>query len=344
MKLEDIISKNLRYDVRAIDNDEELSRQIQTILVNLGIIKGPVDGIFGPMSTAGLDRFQKQANCGEAGFLGTITAQKLLVADKGDVGTPPPILKVTVNTVLKSKPISASELTDAEKQIVNAGQQFEIISYEPTRAHIRVALRNDAFKGSAIWHIYELHGGIYEQDQLVYPKPVPVNKTIKLNIPYKSQLDNWYNPTGSCNVTSLAMCLEFLGTTRKTRSGQFEDELYEYALNSGYSRHDPYDLARIVRDYGMKDTFKNNGKIEEIQQWLLAGKPVVIHGYFTSFGHIVVVSGFDEQGFFVHDPYGEWFSTGYNTKVSGKYLHYSYNMIRRLCMPDGNFWVHFISK
>jgi hypothetical protein len=54
--------------------------------------------------------------------------------------------------------------------------------------------------------------------------------------------------------------------------------------------------------------------------------------------------GYDEFGFIVHDPYGEWFSSGYRTDLSGSYLHYSYRLITRVCIPDGSFWVHFISK
>jgi len=54
--------------------------------------------------------------------------------------------------------------------------------------------------------------------------------------------------------------------------------------------------------------------------------------------------GYDEYGFIVHDPYGEWFSSGYRTDLSGSYLNYSYLLIRRVCIPDGSFWVHFISK
>lgn len=168
--------------------------------------------------------------------------------------------------------------------------------------------------------------------------------TVKLDVPYLSQLDNYLNPTGSCNVTSIAMCLQFLGATRKTKSGQFEDELYQYAINKGYSHGNPYDLAKIVKDYGCQDRFTENALIEDVQDWLASGNPAVIHGYFTSFGHIVSVVGYDSDGFLVHDPYGEWFDSGYRTDLRGKYLHYSYRLIRNVCMPDGNFWVHFISK
>lgn len=174
-----------------------------------------------------------------------------------------------------------------------------------------------------------------------------LKRIIKLLIPYKTQLDNWYNPSGSCNVTSIAMCLEFFKSSRKARYSQFkqlEDELYQYALDNGLSRHSGYDLAKIVRAYKCQDTFKENATIEEVQEWLSNGNPAVIHGYFTDFGHIVTVAGYDENGLIVHDPYGEWFEDGYRTDRSGAFLNYSYDLIRRTCMPDGNFWVHFISK
>ncbi|MBD2039231.1 C39 family peptidase [Microcoleus sp. FACHB-672] len=168
-----------------------------------------------------------------------------------------------------------------------------------------------------------------------------------LNVPYKSQLDNWHNPSGSCNVTSLAMCLEFLKAERNSRYfrfEQFEDELYQYALDNNLSRHDPQDLAKIVRAYGCCDNFKDNGNIEEVKEWLAGGNPCVTHGYFTSFGHIIVIVGYDDGGFIVHDPYGEWFASGYRTDLTGAFLHYSYNLIWETCIPDGKFWVHFINK
>ncbi len=41
---------------------------------------------------------------------------------------------------------------------------------------------------------------------------------------------------------------------------------------------------------------------------------------------------------------GEWFASGYNNHANGAYLHYCYDLIRRVGMADGNFRVHFISK
>ena len=82
-------------------------------------------------------------------------------------------------------------------------------------------------------------------------------------------------------MTSIAMCLKYFETPARTNIEQFEDELYRYALDRGYSRHSPYDLADIVRDYGCKDYFTENALIEDVQDWVASGKPAVIHGYFA---------------------------------------------------------------
>lgn len=165
-----------------------------------------------------------------------------------------------------------------------------------------------------------------------------------MRVPYKSQLDNWYNPTGSCNVTYQAMCLEYLGAERACSEEQFEDELYAYAEKAGLDRHSPSDLAQIVRDYGCQDSFSVSASIQDVKDWLDTGNPAVIHGWFTLSGHIVAVVGYDDSSLIVHEPYGEWFSWGYRTALIGAYLPYSNDLIRRTCMPDGDFWIHFISR
>ena len=344
MKLQNIVGTNKKVDVKAIAADKELTRQIQIRLIDLGLLDPPADGIFGPVSTAALNRFHKLIQCtDEPGFIGAKTAEKLIEAKRSDLKFPPPVLKTVKETFLKARPIDVFDLSDAEKQKIGTGKVFELVSYEVVRDHIQVAFRKDSFKNSKIWYVYRPHVQILEEGKVIYPKPKP--KSFQLaNFPYKYQLDNYYNPTGACNVTSMAMCLQFLGKPRRDNIGQFEDELYEYALNKGYSRWSPYDLAKIVKEYGAKDTFKENATFEEVKDWLVDGNPTVIHGYFTSFGHIMPVVGYDETGLVVHDPYGEWFASGYDNNANGAYLHYSYDLIRRVCMADGNFWVHFISK
>jgi uncharacterized protein YvpB len=252
-------------------------------------------------------------------------------------------LVVKKATILKARPLQSSALAKCEKVSIRAGEKLLLTEYETGhRNHYRIRLKKP-IREIPIWYAYCGHTEILNNGVKLVEK---TQKSVKLNVPFMSQLDNYYNPTGSCNVTSIAMCLEYLNTPRKMSDAyrQFEDELYRWCLQRGYSRHSPEDLARVVRDYGRRDEFTVWGTIERCQEHLRGGNPCVIHGYFTSFGHIIVLVGYDSKGFIVHDPYGEWFWNGYRTDLSGAYLHYSYNLIRRTCIPDGQFWVHYISS
>jgi uncharacterized protein YvpB len=155
----------------------------------------------------------------------------------------------------------------------------------------------------------------------------------ELKLKYHSQLNNQLNPSGSCNVTSFAMCMSYFGITPK--SGQLEDELYQFMIDNRLSRHEPIDLSYMANQYaGIVSSFKATGTFQDIINAINAGKPVVLHGYFTRSGHIIVIKGYDDTGFIVNDPYGEWHSWGYDTSVSGEGLHYSYDLIARTCSPE----------
>ena len=168
-----------------------------------------------------------------------------------------------------------------------------------------------------------------------------------LNVPYFDQLENDEAPFGSCNVSSLAMALLFLGA-KPTTGCRFPDELDAYCDTHGLDRHSPQDLAKVAAVYG-KDTFKTSATIAEVKAWVQT-KPAIVHGYFTSAGHVVCLIGADDDGFWVNDPYGEWNSWGYDRNddsndCKGKGLHYSDDLIRRCCVgDDGSFWVHFLEK
>lgn len=161
-----------------------------------------------------------------------------------------------------------------------------------------------------------------------------------LTVPYLSQHRNTRNPLGSCNVTCIAMLLHFYGATWVT-----PDYLYDWLLARNLSRHSGYDLSFAFNSLTTEATnrFSTTSNLTTLRQQIDAGYPGIIHGYFTTFGHIIVVCGYDATGFIVNDPYGEWFSSGYRTQLTGKNLHYSTGLIKRLCMPDGNLWLHKFS-
>lgn len=246
-------------------------------------------------------------------------------------------LKITASTILKYAPLQSAELPKGAKyqQFVESGTTIALEEWKSDRnSHLKIKL-SEPIEGYRDWFVYSNHVKIEED--------VSLNSSICLTVPYKSQLDNEYNPTGSCNVTSLAMCLAFYGRRGET-DRQLEDELYLYMDRNGLDRHNPLDLAFVAEQYGIKDYFTESGTIEQCRKHIANGNPCIIHGWFSRSGHIIVLVGYDDSGFVVHDPYGEWCEDGYDTEVSGAFLHYSYDLINRVCIPDGSFWVHYISK
>lgn len=171
---------------------------------------------------------------------------------------------------------------------------------------------------------------------------------IDLDVTYFSQIDNQFNPHGSCNVTSIAMCLWSLGIRGDGSHPQLEDQLYQACEYKGLDRHSAQDLKKLVELFpGCHDDFTEHGTLDDIRMAISAGKPCIVHGYFTRSGHIIVIRGFDKTGFIVNDPYGEYFAKGYDTCVSGKRLHYSTDLIARVCSPESvnnpkHIWLHRI--
>lgn len=167
---------------------------------------------------------------------------------------------------------------------------------------------------------------------------------VELKVPYLSQQDNELVPGGTCNVTSIAMCMAFFGEPVRRESGaQLEDYLTRYCLDNGLSRHSPGDLEVLAQRHGYRPKFSTHATWEQVKAHINSGKPCVIHGYFTNYGHIITIIGYNSKGWIVHDPWGEWYRGGYDTSVSGEYLEYSYGMMSELCGPDaeGQLWIHF---
>lgn len=275
---------------------------------------------------------------------------------RSEDGAPPAleILQATTDTFLKKEKRDSSQLAPQQLVAVELGRQWKIESrLEKDGQSQRVRLAY----GGGDWWIYLPHWRTVDattaskpDTEPAAPAPAPESQGSRdLPVPYFSQLDNRYNPTGSCNVTCVAMCLCFLGMPRPSGI-QLEDELYRKMETMDRSRHDPYDLKFLIESYpGYKDIFRENGTFNDIKASINAGNPVIIHGYFTRSGHIIVIRGYDDTGFLVNDPYGEYFSSGYDTSRRGERLHYSYDLIARTCSPESpndpkNIWFHKVFR
>jgi GH24 family phage-related lysozyme (muramidase)/uncharacterized protein YvpB len=257
------------------------------------------------------------------------------------------------DTFLKKQNVDSSQLPPHLLVPVEAGRQYKteaVLATEGASRQVRLAY------GAGDWWLYQPHWSVRElpaaQPAAADPPP-PLTGTSGgghlLEVPYFSQLDNQCNPMGSCNVTCVAMALAYLGMPHSS-GAQLEDSLYREMETLGWDRHDPNHLKALVERFpGYKDIFRTNGRFQDIRTALDMGRPVIIHGYFTASGHIIVIRGYDASGFIVNDPYGEYFQSGYNNCRSGAGLHYSYGLIARTCSPESqqdpkNLWIHSLFR
>jgi hypothetical protein len=290
-------------------------------------------------------------------------------------------LVIKQNTVFKQYTLDSGKLAPKDKAAVAAGRSFEIHSWKPTgQFHWKVALVNQ-FLGDPprnTWYVFAPHVQLVDSQGSTNPLPNPNTPTITpspitpspitpspitpapkptpppirlpdskiLVVPYHYQLNNSENPRGACNVTCFAMVMNYFKISKRTNALQLEDELYRYMENKGLSRHEPRDLRILGETYGLKNDLTLRGSANDIRRSIAEGKPCIIHGYFTSFGHIITIVGYDRNGFIVHDPFGEWTANGYHEGPYGERLHYSNNLIQRTCSPEGtdHMWLHRLSR
>lgn len=263
-----------------------------------------------------------------------------LVRDGKEIAYNPDAITMTVKqeTAIKKAPKDSSQLSTADKATLLKGHVYGISSYEVIDGHIKVALTEELPNFG--------NTGYVDKDRVKFQQAGksfnPLPPYLELGIPYFSQRDNPRYSWSTCNVTSIAMALFYHGL--RSRSGrQLEDELLEWCFNyagSG-SQTDHSVLSALIQAYGFKTSFSTTRQWSAVKEELINRRPVVLAGDFTPSGHIVTLIGYNEQGYIVHDPWGDAYTAYANTE--GKRLLYSYSYLDRVSGPDGNVWAHFIS-
>ncbi|MEB3281013.1 MAG: C39 family peptidase [Lyngbya sp.] len=290
------------------------------------------------------------------------------------------ILHFKTDSYLKRFPFAPEKLLPEHLLVYKAGDEIAINGYTTNLQgnHIRVILENINVRSVALEDIEKQYYCLASEveifnaevargsrDAQQFPPTLPPK--VNLAVPYHTQHNNKYNPGGSCNVTCIAMILKYYGVDSRTqddidRDVQLEDVLYlktaQWDEENGFfggsqARHQPQFLMRLLREWGEKygrgalqnSHFKEFASEDDIKQHIASGNPVVIHGYFTHYGHIIVVKGYDEttQEWICNDPNGKWlgYKGGYDTNASGENLRYSYDSVREVCHIGGGIWCHF---
>lgn len=171
---------------------------------------------------------------------------------------------------------------------------------------------------------------VEDAPQVPNAPPAANANSVDLAVPYFYQYNNAYEGSATCGITSAAMAINYWLPNNLT-----PDAIYvEYGKSKGQS---PEGIASISRGRGLKAMATRSGTREQIRSHLRAGRPVVVHGFWTGPGHIAVITGFDSTGWIANDPAGDWevcYGCG-----TGKRVRYGYGggWDQKLSY-DGDIW------
>ena len=151
-------------------------------------------------------------------------------------------------------------------------------------------------------------GNIYEsctqQEIEEQQEDTRVSQNSKSELPYFYQYDNYISPGSTCQNTSIAMLLAKYGW-----QGVPDDITREWGKNYAQS---PQGLSRVFNTIAQREGIRARlepvlyGTLEEFQRLLREGKPTIVHGYFTGYGHVLVATGYNGHSYITNDPAGRW--------------------------------------
>lgn len=176
-----------------------------------------------------------------------------------------------------------------------------------------------------------------------------------VDVPYFYQYNNDNEPCCTCANTSTAMLLKWYGW-----SGDPDTIYAKYGKTTAQS---PTGLASVFNFYAtqmgipQRLVAHTNGTVQQVRNLLAQGKPVIVHGYFTGSGHVLMLLAFDSSTYeyVVNDPAGKWAQTfmgGYPYAWSatvGKGIRYSASAVdAAIATSNGSapvtVWYHEITE
>jgi GH24 family phage-related lysozyme (muramidase) len=168
----------------------------------------------------------------------------------------------------------------------------------------------------------------------VKPGPV-VPPSNPLSVPYYSQRDYGGPLAWSiCGCTSVAMVLSYWGVKIDP-----DGVLKGWGKESCQS---PPGCEGVFEANKLKASHTYKGTWKEIRDQIDQGRPVVIHGRFTGSGHIIVIIGYDEKGYWCNDPAGKWAQVNGDSYAdnpkNGAKVYYKEEAMWAACGGDGDVW------
>lgn len=182
----------------------------------------------------------------------------------------------------------------------------------------------------------------------------------KLIVPFFAQNDNdpW-KPDGmpgysQCNITSHAMLLAYLKPETVAWSAtngfrEIESYLQSKFLKYSSNRGDHLAMTQtLANDFSIQSEWRYNGTFSDIKLMIDNKIPVVIGVEYKTSGHILIVTGYDDKGVTVNDPYGERHGStnaysinyGFGSSI-GKGDTYSWDLLDKIWY-NGEGWYRFL--
>tara|TARA_B100000212_G_scaffold312262_1_gene264462 strand:- start:847 stop:1665 length:819 start_codon:yes stop_codon:yes gene_type:complete len=165
-----------------------------------------------------------------------------------------------------------------------------------------------------------------------------------LDVPYYNQYNNINYPSSTCQNTSIAMVLSYF------ESNIIPDSIF-YKWGKDYAQS-PYGLNAVYTSYSSKSKISTytSASPEDLISALNSGYIAIVHGYFTSYGHVIVVRGYDGENYYVNDPAGKWpecFKCGYSNASFNGVTSYSKNSFESAVFTSDGYsylpgWIHLI--
>ncbi len=235
-------------------------------------------------------------------------------------------------------------------------------AYEEFSKNYDVAVKGAMGEYDRIQEAYKAASGEYEKIQAAYGAAEKeyeklseiikrvVNLTLNQDkLVYFNQNDNktkdWYGKDDKgnnlyvqgwnmCQLTATAMAMAAEGIEQKTDKG-YADELYDIAKSKGLGGAKIWEntsvaIKTVLTEYGKEfEAYYLGNQEQKIKELIDSGKTVITGTKATDGGHIILITGYDKNGWIVNDPYGNR-NLNYDPAkgglggTSGQQVHYNY--------------------
>ena len=167
------------------------------------------------------------------------------------------------------------------------------------------------------------------------------------DVPYFHQHSNRINPSGSCQNTCVAIVLKYYGADDITPD-VISAKWGTYVAQTTGGLEKVFNEEAALRGLAVRDQATETGLLRELHALLDAGRPVIVHGGFSTVGHLIVLVGYDERFYYAMDPASQWTErlnggfTNTNDPHIGRYTRYGRDAVENAIISRGFIRMHQI--